>query len=56
LTACHVLSRVPAKNKEITPFEEWKKKRLTLSYLRAWGCLTKVNVSVTKKRKLRLKS
>jgi transposase InsO family protein len=33
LTACHVLNRVPTKNKEKTPFEEWEKKRLTLSYL-----------------------
>jgi hypothetical protein len=33
MTACHVLNRVPTKNKEITPFEEWEKKRLKLSYL-----------------------
>jgi transposase InsO family protein len=39
LTACHVLNRVPTKNKEITPFEEWEKKRLNLSYMRTWGCL-----------------
>ena len=30
LTSCHVLNRVPTNNKEITPFEEWKKERLTL--------------------------
>jgi hypothetical protein len=52
LTACHVLNRVPTKNKEITPFEEWEKMRLNLSYLRTWGCLTKVNVPINKKRKL----
>ena len=52
LTACHVLNRVPTKNKEITPFEEWEKKRLKLSYLRTWGCLAKVNVPIPKKRKL----
>jgi hypothetical protein len=52
LTACHVLNRVPIKNKEITPFEEWEKKRLSLSYLRTWGCLAKVNVPITMKRKL----
>ena len=52
LTACHVLNRVPTKNKEVTPFEEWEKKRLTLSYLRTWGCLAKVNVPIVKKRKL----
>ena len=33
LTACHVLNRVPTKNKEITQFKEWEKKRLNLSYL-----------------------
>jgi hypothetical protein len=52
LTACHVLNRVPVKNKEVTPFEEWEKKRLTLSYLRTWGCLAKVSVPITKKHKL----
>jgi hypothetical protein len=34
LTACHVLSKVPTKNKEITPFEEWEKMKLNISYLR----------------------
>ncbi|TKC13487.1 hypothetical protein FA727_23545 [Robertmurraya kyonggiensis] len=52
LTACHVLNRVPPKNKEKTPFEEWEKKRLTLSYLRTWGCLAKACVPINKKRKL----
>ena len=52
MTACHVLNRVPTKNKEITPFEEWEKKRLKLSYLRTWGCLAKVNVPIPKKIKL----
>ena len=52
LTACHVLNRVPTKNKDMTPFEEWEKKRLKLSYLRTWGCLAKVNVPIPKKRKL----
>ena len=40
------------KNKEITPFEEWEKKRLNLSYLCICGCLAKVNVPINKKRKL----
>jgi hypothetical protein len=56
LTACHVLNRVPIKNKEITPFKEWEKKRVNLSYLRTWGCLAKVNVPINKKRKLRPKT
>ena len=51
LTACHVLNKVPTKNKEITPFKEWEKKRLSLSYLRTWDCLAKVNVPINKKRK-----
>jgi hypothetical protein len=42
---------VPIKNKEVTPFEEWEKKRLNLSYLRTWGCLAKVNVPINKKQK-----
>jgi hypothetical protein len=51
LIACHVLNRVPMKNKKVTPFEEWEK-RLTLSYLPTWGCLAKVSVPINKKRKL----
>jgi hypothetical protein len=46
---------VPTKTKEITPFDEWEKKRLNLSYLRTWGCLAKVNMPINKKRKLRPK-
>jgi len=56
LIACHVLNRVSTKNKESTPFEEWEKKRLNLSYLRTWDCLAKVNVPINKKRKLRPKT
>jgi hypothetical protein len=52
LTACHVLNKVPTKNNEITPFEEWEKRKLNISYLRTWGCLAKVNVPINKKRKL----
>jgi hypothetical protein len=52
LTTCHVLNKVPTKNKEITPFEEWEKRKLNISYLRTWGCLAKVNVPINKKHKL----
>ena len=52
LIACHVLNQVPTKNKEITPFEEWEKKRLKLSYLRTWGCLAKVNVPIPRSASL----
>jgi hypothetical protein len=52
LIACQVLNRVLIKNKEITPFDEWEKKRVNLSYLRTWDCLAKVNVPINKKRKL----
>ena len=52
LTSTHVLNRVPTKNSEITPYEGWKGRKPSLSYLRTWGCLAKVNVPITKKRKL----
>ena len=52
LTACHVLNLFPMKRIEKTPFEKWEKKRLTLSYLRTWGCLAMVNGPITKKHKL----
>jgi hypothetical protein len=46
------LNRVPTKNKEITPFEEWFKKKVNLSYLCTWGCLAMVNAPINKKCKL----
>jgi transposase InsO family protein len=52
LMVCHVMNKVPTKNKEITPFEEREKRKLNISYLRTWGCLAKVNVPINKKRKL----
>jgi hypothetical protein len=52
LTACHVLNKVPTKNKEITPFEECEKMKLNISYLCTWGCLDKVNLPINKKHKL----
>jgi hypothetical protein len=56
LTTCHVLNYVPMKNKEVTPFDEWEKKRLTLSYLRlgvAWPklvCQSPRNVNLDLRR------
>src|SRR3954468_5667883 len=52
LTSCHVLNRVPNKNKEKTPYEEWAGRKPSLLYLRTWGCLAKVNIPIPKKRKL----
>nr|AAT81746.1 integrase core domain containing protein [Oryza sativa Japonica Group]ABF96757.1 retrotransposon protein, putative, Ty1-copia subclass [Oryza sativa Japonica Group] len=52
LTACHVLNKILMKHKDVTPFEEWERKKLNLSYLRTWGCLAKVSVPIAKKRKL----
>jgi hypothetical protein len=40
------------KSKEKTPYEEWIGRKPSLSYLRTWGCLAKVNVPINKKRKL----
>jgi hypothetical protein len=52
LTPYHVINRVFMKNKEKTPYEKWIGRKSSLSYLRTWGCLTKVNVPINKKRKL----
>jgi hypothetical protein len=40
------------KNKENIPYEEWIRRKSSLSYLCTWGCLAKVNVPIKKKRKL----
>ena len=56
LTACHVPNRVPTKNSDITPYEEWKGRKPSLHYLRTWGCLAMVSVPINKKCKLRPKT
>ena len=52
LTSCHVLNRVPNRNKDKTPYEEWIGRKPSFSYFRTWGCLVKVNMPISKKRKL----
>jgi hypothetical protein len=44
------------KNKEKTLYKEWIGRKPSLSYLRTWGCLPKVNVPINKKRKLEPKT
>ena len=55
MTSCHVLNKVSNKNQDQTPYGMWNGRKPSLSYLRTWGCLTKVNVPIPKKRKLGLK-
>jgi hypothetical protein len=52
LTSYHDLNKVPNKNKDQTPYEMWIGRKPSLSYLRTWECLAKVNVPIMKKRKL----
>ena len=52
MIASHVLNRIPNRNKETTPYENWVGRKPSLSYLRTWGCLAKVNIPISKKRKL----
>jgi len=52
LTASHVLNRILNRYKETTPYENWVGRKPSLSYLRTWGCLAKVNVPISKKCKL----
>jgi len=47
----YVLNKVPPHNCEVTPFEGFKGRMPDLSFS-DWGCLAKVNVSLSKKRKL----
>jgi hypothetical protein len=48
LTSYHVLNRVLNKNKDQIPYEMWIGRKPSLSYLRTWGCLAKVNIRIPK--------
>jgi hypothetical protein len=52
LAACFVLNRFPSAKGHKRPYEGWKGRKPALGFLRAWGCLAKVNVPACKKRKL----
>jgi hypothetical protein len=52
LATCFVLNRVPLDKGDKTPYEGWKGRNLALGFMRACGCLAKVNVPACKKRKL----
>jgi hypothetical protein len=52
LTSCHVLNRVPNKNKDQTPYEMWTGRKPLLSYCTLGDAWQKVNVPIPKKRKL----
>jgi hypothetical protein len=52
LTANFVRNRVVTKNREVTPYEGWNGRKPNVNFLRAWGCLAKVNLLKPKKRKL----
>ncbi|KAL8120351.1 hypothetical protein AgCh_017506 [Apium graveolens] len=51
-TVCHIQKRVPLKHMDKTPYELWRKRRTSLSYLRVWGCLAKVLFPEHKRKKL----
>jgi hypothetical protein len=38
------------------PYEKWSERKPSLSYLRTWRCLAKVNIPIPKKQKLRPKT
>lgn len=50
LTACFILNRVPNKRNKVTPYELWYKKKLSLSYLKVWGCRAIVRLPGPKRK------
>ncbi|RVX22336.1 Retrovirus-related Pol polyprotein from transposon TNT 1-94 [Vitis vinifera] len=52
LTANYLLNKVPKKKAEKTPYELWKGRKPSYTYLRMWGCLAKVAVPPRKKVKI----
>ena len=52
LTACFLQNRIPHRKTSKTPYELWKCYQPNLKYLRVWGCLAKVMLLDSKKRKI----
>ena len=51
-TAVHILNRVPTKSAPKTPYELWTKRKLTLNYLRVWGCRGEASIFNPQLKKL----
>ena len=51
LTSNFVLNRVVIKNREVTPYEGWNRRKPNINFLRTWGCFAKVNLPEPKKEK-----
>ena len=52
LFACHIQNRTPYKKTNKTPYELWKGYAPNIGYLKVLGCLAKVLLPKSKKRKL----
>ena len=51
-TAVHILNRVPTKSAPKTPYELWTERKLTLNYLRVWGCQAEARIFNPQLKKL----
>jgi len=49
---CFILNRVPQRDSDITLYECWKGRTPNIQFFKVWGCLTKVSISKSKKKKI----
>ena len=52
LSANYLLNKVPRKKEDKTPYELWKGRKPSYTYLKVWGCLAKVMVPGPKKMRI----
>ncbi|KAL8111821.1 hypothetical protein AgCh_019500 [Apium graveolens] len=52
LRANNILNITMCKNKDVSPYEMWKKNKSSYQHLKVWGCLTKVMIPTPKKVKI----
>ncbi|KAL8132571.1 hypothetical protein AgCh_008162 [Apium graveolens] len=52
LSANNILNITMRKNKDVSPYEMWKKKKPSYQHLKVWGCLAKVPIPTPKKVKI----
>jgi len=53
---CLILKRIPYKNLDRMLYEFWNNKKYSLKYFKVWECLAKINIPITKKRKIDLET
>ena len=51
-SGCFILNMIPQRDSDVTPYERWKGRTPNIQFFKVWGCLAKVSIPESKKKKI----